>query len=84
MTHTDLMSRRIGSDFGSLGERTRRGGSSFVLVDRRAPGLLVEWSLKESGWWGRVAWLDGRDLRVGEIAADRLTPLTVVTPTASG
>ena len=79
-----IKSRRIGSDFGSLGERTRRGGSCFVLVDRRAPGLLVEWSLKESGWWGRVAWLDGRDLRVGEIAADRLTPLTVVTPTASG
>ena len=73
---------RTHSDFGSLGERLRPPGTPFVVLDGRAPGVLIEWLLKDTGWWARVACVEGRELRVAEIAAARLTPQPVTGPPA--
>lgn len=78
------MSSRSNSEFGSLGDRTRKSidpASRHILVRRNGvwmPGLLLEWRHTEAGWTGRVAWItDGQGtLCIGVVAAADLKPAT--------
>ncbi|SDB84011.1 hypothetical protein GA0111570_104231 [Raineyella antarctica] len=84
------MSSRIGSDFGSLGDRTaegagarqpvgagREGRTHWVEIDDGAwlPGLLVSWSRSPAGWLALVAWVADGQLMVATVPSDRVRPV---------
>ena len=85
------MSSRVGSGFGSLGDRTggtgrpqagRSGRTPWVEVDDAEcwrPGLLVSWSRAPGGWLALVAWVGPDGLQVATVPSTRVRP---VPPTA--
>ena len=70
-----VVSSRIRSDFGLLGERVRRRPTPCV-VDDVNPGIVLSWSSSSSGWMALVAYGDESGvLHVGPLPAARLRPV---------
>jgi len=70
-----VVSSRIRSDFGLLGERVRRR-PTHCLVDEVHPGIVLSWSSSSSGWMALVAYGDESGvLHVGPLPAARLRPV---------
>src|SRR5664280_1274159 len=70
-----VVSSRIRSDFGLLGERLRRR-PTHCIVDEVHPGIVLSWSGSSSGWVALVAYGDESGvLHVGPLPAARLRPV---------
>jgi hypothetical protein len=70
-----VVSSRIRSDFGLLGERVRRR-PTHCIVDEVHPGIVLSWSSGSSGWVALVAYGDESGvLHVGPLPAARLRPV---------
>ena len=70
-----VVSSRIRSDFGLLGERVRRR-PTHCIVDEVHPGIVLSWSSSSSGWVALVAYGDESGvLHVGPLPAARLRPV---------
>jgi hypothetical protein len=70
-----VVSSRIRSEFGRLGERVRRK-PTHCLVDGVLPGIVLSWSSTSTGWAALVAYGDENGmLHVGTLVAERLRPL---------
>lgn len=74
------MSRRVRSEFGTLGERvagTPRPASTteakHCIVDETWPGLAWAWARPDAGqWFAWVAYVDDDGLHVTTLPASRL------------
>lgn len=91
-----MVSSRIHSEFGTLGERVNghHGAEGGATRSRHVevfcdpywqPGLLVRWIRSPEGWKGLCAWVspDEDVLRVDLLPSDRFRPLPASSPEKS-
>lgn len=73
-----VVSSRIRSEFGRLGERVRRR-PTHCFVDELHPGIVLSWTSCSAGWVALVA----TGTRVAGFTSDQLRPLGSGTTVAS-